>query len=75
MIFNFNKKNIMSMKTKLSILFLALLFVTAISFNLIAGDPKSGTCCPQEKADCIYEGEMVAQDKYYNGTGPCMAGL
>lgn len=32
------------------------------------------TCCPQEKADCIYEGEMVAQDKYYNGTGPCMAG-
>ncbi len=32
------------------------------------------TCCPQEKADCIYEGEMVAQDKYFNGTGPCMAG-
>lgn len=69
----------MSMKTKLSILFSALLFVTAISFNLIAGDPKSGTCCPQEKASCFirYNGEWLENpDKFFQeGIGPCLAGV
>ncbi len=69
----------MQLKTQISMAFLSIVFVVGISYNLIAEDPKSGTCCPQEKASCFikFNGEWLDNpDKFFQeGVGPCMAGV
>jgi hypothetical protein len=68
--------NFEKMKKIMAVNLISVLLLVGLSFFTNPARAGFGfTCCPQEKADCIYEGEMVAQDKYYNGTGPCMAGL
>jgi hypothetical protein len=52
-------------------MWLLLFGLTIFPNNVDAG--LGFTCCPQEKSDCIFEGELVANDKYYNGSGPCTA--